>query len=69
MSLGVVGKTHEPFATHVDHRRINQKSCNHSDLNLMTKMAASASYALVKWANQSLRDSCVLDYLNEGHMR
>ena len=32
----------------------------------MTKMAVSGSYDLVTWTNESLRDSCDLDYLSEG---
>ena len=66
MSSGIVSKSHEPIATHVDRRRTNQKSRNHSILNVMTKMAASGSHDLVTWTNESLRDSCDLDYLSEG---
>ncbi len=58
--------SHEPITTHFDRRKTNQKSRNNSDLNVMTKMAASGSYDLVTWTNQSLRDSCDLDHLNEG---
>ena len=65
MSSGILGKTNEPIATHIDRRRTNQKSRNHSVLNVMTKMAASGSYDLVIWTNESLRDSCDLDHLNE----
>ena len=68
MPSGVMGKMHEPIATHVDHRRTNQKSRNHSDLNVMTKMDASGSYDLVTWTNERLRYSCDLDHLCEGHM-
>ena len=32
----------------------------------MTKMAASGSYDLITLTNESLRDSCDLDYLSEG---
>ena len=65
MSSGVVGKTHEPIARHMDHCRTNKKSRKHSDLNMMTKMAASGSYDLVTWTNESLRNTCDLEHLRE----
>ena len=68
MSSGVVGKMHEPIATHVDHRRTNQKGGNHSVLNVMTKMAASGSYDLVTSTNESLRDSCDVVHSCEGEL-
>jgi len=68
MSSGVLGKTHEAIARHIDHRRTNQKSRKHSDLNVMTKMAAFGSYDLVTWTNESLRDSCDLEHLSDGRI-
>ena len=65
MSSGVVGKMHEPIASHIDHRRNNQKGRTNSDHNVMTKSAASRSYDLVTWTNESLRDSYDLEYLSE----